>query len=399
MNVGIFTNCYLPLVNGVVGAIGLLRKGLIEQGHQVYVFAPGFDNYVEQEANIFRYPAVDLTRKVKFPVAIPYSPKINQVLHTIPLDIIHSHHPFVLGPAALWVAKRKRIPVVYTFHTQYDQYAHYVPLPGALVREIAKYQVKQYCREVDRITTPSESARQILENYGIAKMVQVIPNPTDLAKFQNNDGGVIRQKYALGQAKVLINIGRVAPEKNLSFLLKAFRYILNTYTGQHGSDPSIRLLIVGAGPDLPNLKKQAEALGIAGHVIFTGLVDTAEIPAYLAAADLFVMSSTTEIKPLAQLEALAAGVPIVAVSAPGADDTIIHGENGLLVKQDVSEFGETVLNLIFDPGILRRYQTAAKKTAANYSYSKITADYLELYQEVINKKPDRSSVKSPKSEV
>lgn len=386
MNIGIFTNCYLPLVNGVVGAIGLLRKGLIEQGHQVYIFAPGYEDYMDQEANVFRYPAVDLIRKVKFPVAIPFSPRINQALHTIPLDIIHSHHPFVLGPAALRVAKRKRIPAVYTFHTQYDQYAHYVPLPGTLVKEIAKYQVKRYCSAVDRISTPSESARQILQNYGIATTVQVIPNPTDLAKFRNNDGNVIRRKYGLGQAKLLINVGRVAPEKNLAFLLTVFQYILHSCAKQYGPDPTVRLVIVGDGPDLPNLKKQAEALGIAGQVIFTGLVDTADIPAYLAAADLFVMSSTTEVKPLAQLEALAAGVPIVAVSAPGTDDTIIHGENGLLVRQTVSEFGDTVLKLIFDPDRLRRYQDAALKTAANYSYEKITTEYLELYQEVISQR-------------
>lgn len=384
MNVGIFTNGYLPLVNGVVGAIGLLRKGLMEQGHQVYIFAPGYDDFMDREANVFRYPAVDLTRKVKFPVAIPFSPRISRVLHNISLDIIHSHHPFVLGPAAVRAARRKRIPVVYTFHTQYDQYVHYVPLPGALVREIAQHRVQRYCRAVHRITTPSESARRILESYGISGPVRVIPNPTDLAKFQNCDGSVIRRKYGLGQAKILINVGRVAPEKNLSFLLKVFQYILRADPGLNPPDSNIRLLIVGDGPDLPNLKQQAAGLGIAGQVIFSGLVNSAEIPAYLAAADLFVMSSTTEVKPLAQLEALASGVPIVAVSAPGADDTIIHGENGLLVKQEVSEFGETVLKLIFDPERLRRYQAAALNTAVKYSYTKISAEYADLYREVIS---------------
>jgi glycosyltransferase involved in cell wall biosynthesis len=383
VNIGIFTNCYLPLVNGVVGAIGLLRKGFIEQGHQVYVFAPGYDDYRDQEENVFRYPAVDLTRKVKFPVAIPFSPRINQTLHSIPLDVIHSHHPFVLGPAALSVARRKRIPVVYTFHTQYDQYSHYIPLPGVLVREVAKYQVKRYCHAVDRITTPSGSAQRILGSYGIDGPVRVIPNPTDLSSFLNRDGSVIRRKYGIGDAKLLMNIGRVAPEKNLSFLLTAFQYILKSSPSHDSSEPDIWLLIAGEGPDLSNLKHQAEALGIAGRVIFTGLVDRAEIPTYLAAADLFVMSSTTEVKPLAQLEALAAGVPIVAVSAPGADDTIIHDENGLLAPQTITEFGDAIRQLLFDSERLRRYQAAAIKTAANYSHPKIATDYLELYRDMI----------------
>lgn len=386
MNIGIFTNCYMPLVNGVVGAIGLLRKGFIEQGHQVYIFAPGFDDYKDQEANVFRYPALDLTRKVKYPVAIPFSPRMNRVLHNISLDIIHSHHPFVLGTAALRIGRRKRIPVVYTFHTQYEQYSHYIPLPGALVREAARYQVKRYCRAMDRVTTPAESARRILESYGLTGPVQVIPNPTDLAKFQNQNGNRIREKYGLGQAKLLINVGRVAPEKNLAFLLNAFQYIVKAKPGNDSHESDIRLLIAGDGPDLPNLKNFAETLGISGRVIFTGLVDSAEIPAYLAAADLFVMSSTTEVKPLAQLEALAAGVPIVAVSAPGADDTIIHDENGLLAPQNTKEFAEAILKLIHDPERLRRYRAAALKTAANYSYQKIASDYLEMYREVLRQK-------------
>ena len=383
MNIGIFTNCYLPLVNGVVGAIRLLKRGFTELGHQVYLFAPGYDDYVDQEDYVFRYPALDLTRKVKFPVAVPFSPKISRILHKIKLDIIHSHHPFVLGPASLKVAKRKGIPTVYTFHTQYDQYAHYIPLPGSLVKAVTKYQINRYCRVVDQITTPSASACQILQNYGITGAVQVIPNPTDLAKFQNIDGLRIRQKYNLGQAKLLINIGRVAPEKNLSFLLSVYQYIWRASLQHQAPDIPIRLLIVGDGPDLINLKKQTENLGIATGVIFTGLADPAEIPAYLAAADLFLMASTTEVKPLAQLEALAAGIPIVAVAAPGAADTVIHGENGLLIKPEVAEFGEAVIKLLFDSERLRRYKEFALKTAADYSYIKIAGDYLNLYQNVI----------------
>lgn len=397
MNIGIFTNCYLPLVNGVVGAIGLLRKGFIEQGHQVFIFAPGYDDYRDQEDNVFRYPAVDLTRKVKFPVAIPFSPRMNRFIRNSQLDIIHSHHPFVLGPAALRAGRRKRIPVVYTFHTQYDQYSHYIPLPGTLVRGFARFQVKRYCLAVDRVTTPAESARRLLESYGITKPVKVIPNPTDLAKFRNQNGNLIRQKYGLGKAKLLINVGRVAPEKNLAFLLTAFQYIIRAKPDPDSPDSGIRLLIVGDGPELPNLRKLAESLGIAGQVIFTGLVDSADIPSYLAAADLFVMSSTTEVKPLAQLEALAAGVPIVSVSAPGADDTIIHDDNGLLAPQNTKEFAEAILGLIDDPERLHRYRTAALKTAANYSYEKVAADYSEMYRELISQKSQVESQKFRKA--
>jgi glycosyltransferase involved in cell wall biosynthesis len=378
VKIGIFTNCYLPLVNGVVGVIHLLKKGFSEQGHQVYIFAPKYDDYADREDGIFRYPAVDLTRKVKFPVAIPFAPKINQTLRDIELDIIHSHHPFVLGPVSLKIARKKRIPAVYTFHTQYDQYAHYIPLPRILVREFTKYQIKKYCGSVDKITTPSESARKILQNYGVTRPVQVIPNPTDLNRFQNQDGTLIRKRYQLDRQKLLINIGRVAPEKNISFLLSSYQYILN-----HAPQGTTRLMIVGDGPDLANLSKQAQRLGIDRNVIFTGMVNPLDIPAYLAAADLLVMASTTEVKPMVQLEALAAGIPIVAVSAPGADDTVTHGKNGLLVRQEIAEFGEAVLELLFDMERQTRFREAARKAAADYSYSKIAGDYLGLYEKAI----------------
>ncbi len=378
MKIGIFSNCYLPLVNGVVGAIHLLKKGFSEQGHQVYIFAPQYEEYADREEGIFRYPALDLTKKVKYPVAIPFAPKISQTLNDIKLDIIHSHHPFVLGPVSLKIARKNQIPTVYTFHTQYDQYAHYVPLPRNLVREFTKYRIKKYCNSVDKITTPSESARNILQNYGVSGQVQVIPNPTDLSRFHNRDGVLIRQRYQLNGQKLLINIGRVAPEKNISFLLTSYRYILN-----HTPPETTRLMIVGDGPDLPDLVKQARSLGIDGKVIFTGMINPLDIPDYLAAADFFVTASVTEVKPLAQLEALAAGVPIVAVSAPGADDSVIHGKNGLLVRQEIAEFGDAVLGLLFDTEKRNRFREAAFQTAAAYSYSKIAHDYLDLYQKVI----------------
>ena len=162
MHIAIFTNCYLPLVNGVVGVVNLLRKGFLELGHEVSLFAPDFDAYVDEEAGIYRYPAVDLTKKIKYPVAIPFAPKIAKVLRELDFDIVHSHHPFVLGPSALKLARRRKKPIVYTFHTQYDQYSHYVPLPSGLVNWFSKNQVRRFAQAVDQITTPAESAGAVL---------------------------------------------------------------------------------------------------------------------------------------------------------------------------------------------------------------------------------------------
>lgn len=379
MRIAVFTNCYHPLVNGVVGAVSLLRKGFLELGHQVDIFAPQFDDFVDEEPGIHRYPAVDLTRKVKYPVAIPYSPRIAKVLKNLDFDIIHSHHPFVLGPLALKLARSRKKPIVYTFHTQYDQYSHYVPLPAALVKWFSKNQVRRFAQAVDQITTPAETARQILLEYGVTNDIKVIPNPTDLSRFQTANGDWVKKEYRLSKEKVLINIGRVAPEKNLGLLLQSFRLILSK------APEPVKLMIVGDGPALQGLKQLASELGIAEQVIFTGMVDPKLVPDYLAVADLFVMTSKTEVKPLAQLEALAAGVPIVAVAAAGANDTITNGRNGLLVAENMEAIAGGVLDLAFNPERLAAFKREALLTAERYSYIRIAEEYLRLFNEVLQR--------------
>ncbi|HYH04097.1 MAG TPA: glycosyltransferase, partial [Bacillota bacterium] len=203
------------------------------------------------------------------------------------------------------------------------------------------------------------------------------PNPTLIAT-NPDDGSIVRAKYQLGKEKLLINIGRIAAEKNLTLLLKTFRYLID-----RAEPDTLKLMIVGEGPELENLIQQAKELGLSDQVIFTGLIAPAEVPLYLAAADLFVMTSLSEVKPLSQLEALAAGVPIVSVKAPGANDTIIHDHNGLLVEDRVETIGDTVLSLLKDTSRHTRYQAAARQTAERYSHSKIASEYLELFQTTI----------------
>jgi 1,2-diacylglycerol 3-alpha-glucosyltransferase len=377
VKIGIFTNCYLPMVNGVVGTVCLLKKGFEEHGHEVYIFAPAFDDYNDAEQRIFRFPAVDLIRDVKYPVAIPFSPQINHVLSNLNLDIIHCHHPFVLGPLGYKVARRKQIPAVYTFHTQYEQYSHYIPFPEQLVNKISRQKIYKFCQMVNRITTPAESARQLLQSYGVTNSITVIPNPT-LVTDDAGDGAAIRAKYGLGPEKLLINIGRIAPEKNLELLLRAFRLMLDRKPAE-----GLKLMIVGDGPEMPNLKQITQNLNLERQVIFTGLVPPAEVPSYLAAADLFVMTSFSEVKPLSQLEALAAGVPIVSVQAPGANDTIIPDQNGLLVTAEPETISAAVLDLLADPSRLARYQDGARQTATEYSHFNIAAVYLELFERTI----------------
>ena len=380
MRIGIYTNCYFPIVNGVVGTVNLLRKGFLELGHEAYVFAPDVDRYQDDEEGVFRYPSINLTSKIKYPVALPFSSSLKKQAVKLNFDLIHVHHPFVLGPLALKFGRKEGISVTYTFHTQYELYSHYIPLPKGVVAWSAKRQVCNFCQAVDQVTTPAASAQQILLDYGVTTSIKVIPNPIDLGRFRNASRVRIRAKYGLNEEKLLINVGRVSPEKNLNLLLDSFKLMQEkTNTKQ------LKLMIVGDGPNLESLKEQARRLKIEAQVIFTGMVAPTEIPDFLKAADLFIMTSFSEVKPLAQLEALASGLPVVSVAAIGANDTISNGENGLLVEGDVSEISKAVLGLVFNENRMKNFCKKALLTADEYSYLKISKQYLDLFEKLIHK--------------
>lgn len=385
MKIAIFSNCYRPMINGVVGVVSLLRKGFLEQGHEVYLFVPAYEDYVDDEAKIYRYRSVNLINSVKYPVAIPFSPRIQKVIDSVDFDIVHCHHPFVLGPLGRKTARRKHIPIVYTFHTQYEQYSHYIPLPSRLVNAYSRHQIIGFCESVDAVTTPSDSAKQLLTEYGVKNSVTVIPNPTQVTS--GADGSAVRERYGLTDEKLLINVGRVGEEKNLGLLLESFALMLKQ------SQVKLRLMIVGDGPVLQQLKDQAQSLQIADKVIFTGAISPELVAEHLAAATVFVMTSKSEVKPLSQLEALAAGLPIVAVAAAGANDTIVSGQNGYLVSEDAAEFTARVLELTEDEAKLQRFKAAAKLSVLHLDYTNIAATTLKWYSDVIDRNQQKKARK------
>ncbi|MCQ2735864.1 MAG: D-sedoheptulose 7-phosphate isomerase [bacterium] len=381
LNIAIFTNAYKPIISGVVNCIDLMRKYLEKQGHNVYIFAPAYNGYEDPaDEKVFRYPSVNLTNKVKFPVAIAFSPKAEKFLSENRIDVIHCHHPFILGDeGAKWAAKLN-IPLFYTFHTQYEMYSHYIPLPQDLVKTVSKSVVSAFTKKCSVIITPGTAIVDLLkEDYGITDNVVYMRNSIDTEAFRHPDGSAIKEKYGFKpEEKILIYVGRMAPEKNLPFMIDAFRKI-------NSKCPS-KLMIIGEGPELENFRKYASEHDPEGRIIFTGRVEYADIPAYYGAADLFIMTSTTEVKPLALLEAMAAGLPIVAVSACGASDTVNDGINGYLTEEDRDAFADKVIGLLSDKDLLESMGREAEKTAEEYSGETIYGKLSELYEREINRK-------------
>lgn len=374
MRIGIFADSHKPLVTGVVHSVELTRRGLEGLGHEVHIFAPAARGYHDADERVYRFWAVNLSRKIGAPFAIPYSRRLFALIPRLGLDIIHTQHPFPVGRLGVYFARRLDVPVVYTFHTQYELYAHYVPLNQRLVRSLARRLVVSHAEQCDGIICPAPSAREILTTYGVRRPLEMLPNAIDLCAFEHVAPGNVRARHGIGAAeRVAIYCGRLAREKNLTFMLQALRDVLIQV-------PGIRLLMVGEGMEAEALMGLARRLGLGDRVLFTGRVPYDEVPRYYAAADLFVMTSMTEVRPLALLEAMASGLPVVAVAAPGLTDTVTSEVDGLLTGNDAAEFAGAVRRMLTDDALRRQMGRRARKSAAAYSIVNTTRRLLEIYE-------------------
>lgn len=313
--IAMFTNVYLPTTNGVVVSVETFRKALTKLGHDVFIFGPSSGNIPDRAPFIFRYPAFELPMQ-KYPLAVPVSPYIDHLLENLKPQVLHANHPALLGRVALRKSEELDLPLVYTYHTRYDDYAHYAePLPQESVKEFIHHWLASFMSHCHHVVVPSESIRDILvETYGLLNHVSVVPTGIDTVKFSS-----VSREDARGQLgwsddyRYLISMGRLAKEKNFHVLLEAFRLLEREDT---------RLVIIGSGDEEEELKTLARRLGVGDKVVFTGLVSFDRVPVYLAAGDYFTFASVTETQGLVTLEAMASGLPVAAVDASGTREAV-----------------------------------------------------------------------------
>lgn len=380
MHIAFFTNYYHPVVNGVVRSVASFRENLMKQGHNVFIFAQSDPNYKDTEPFIFRYPSLSLPLG-EITTAIPVSPFVDQLLPMLKLDVIHTHHPILLGQTAARKAAELDLPLVFTFHTQYWEYTHYVPFPQEAVQDFLKNAVHrwlvEFMQKCQHIIIPSESMREILvRDYGLHDRYSVIPTGTDLEPFLNADGKALRAEKGWQNETVLISVGRLAPEKNWDTLIRAFAKACEKH-------PDIRLVLIGDGAARQSLETLSSELGIADRVTFTGAVPFEDIPRYLKAADLFAFASVTETQGLVTIEAMAAGLPVVAVEGPGTSDIIEHGKQGFLVKNDPDALAKGINKLLSDSQRIQRFSKNALKKAKTFDVNELGKQILSVYEQAI----------------
>jgi len=378
MQIAFYTNNYLPVISGVVRSVSAYRQALTELGHNVFVFAQE-DDYQDKEPFIFRYPSLAIPGPVEVPAVFPISPYIDWLLPSLKLDVIHTHHPVILGQVAANKAKKLGLPLVFTFHTQYREYTHYVPLPQEAVQEFLKETVHDWLRNFmlrcQHIVVPSQSMLELLLNeYGLDSNYTVIPTGIDLKPYQQADGAGIRAKHGWNDSTLMISIGRLSKEKNWRFLLQSAAMAMQKH-------PELEVVLLGNGPERKNLERYVVELGIGSKVHFIGFVPYEEVPNYLRAANFFGFASTTETQGLVTMEALAAGLPVVAVDASGTRDIVQNEVQGFLVEQEIEAFSQAVDRLLASPELYQKFKRNALARAAEFEIIEQAKKLIGVYSQ------------------
>jgi glycosyltransferase involved in cell wall biosynthesis len=384
MNIAIFTNNYLPNPYGVSMSIESFRGELEKLGHTVYIFAPKTKGFKDKNPNVFRFPSVDINYKISFPLAIPYSHQIDRILEKLEIDVIHSQHPNLLGWVAKKWAKRKNVPLVFTWHTLYDQYAHFAPpfIPQKLAKWWTISNAVKYANRADQVIVPTESVGEIIKTWGV-KNQHMVDIPTGVAEenFAFAEGKSIREKYQIADDEILlVLISRFTAEKNAEFLLRAVVLALQ-------KNSKVKFLAGGDGYLLDALKVLTEDAGVSERVIFTGFIGNDVKKNYYAAGDIFVFASKSETQGMIISEALYAGLPVVAVSATGVKDMVINGVDGFLVTEDEEEFSAAILKLAENDNLRKIFSKNAKKIAReNYTAKASASKLMVVYENAIKRK-------------
>jgi 1,2-diacylglycerol 3-alpha-glucosyltransferase len=349
MRVGIFTESYPPVVNGITTSVTTLVEQLERMGHTVHVFAPKFPGHSGDPSNVVRFPSWTTRYDPGYPLPVPFSRDLISAVARYKLDVIHSQSPFLLGLVALMVARAEHIPLVATNHTLYTEYSHYVPVvPEDITKTVTKSVVRWYYEKCDAVIAPSKMAADRLgDGYGIRRtIVKVVPTGIPLAPPISPEMKLeVRRRYGVpADAPMLLYAGRLAKEKNLWMLLEAFEKVVLP------AHPEARLVLAGSGVDAEAIQHMVDESNLLrDRVRMTGFINRPDLDPIYAAADIFAFPSVTETQGVVLGEALAAGTPCCAVDAAGSPETVTDGVDGLLTANDRTAYGVALNRMLDDP--------------------------------------------------
>lgn len=390
MKILMMTNSYAPMVGGIEESIRSFTLEFEKMGHEVFIVAPECEGAPPDEVGVIRLHAIQNFNQSDFSIALPMSSLLPELMKTFKPDIIHCHHPFWMGDIALRLSSQSSIPLVFTYHTMFEQHMHYLPIQNEGVKRFIIELFTGYANLATQVIVPSESVRALLLERGVKTPMDVAPTGVDLKKFSKGDGNVIRKRLGIPLNAVVIgHIGRLALEKNLEFLSRSVAAYLKKETKVH-------FLVGGEGPLTDLVKKIFDEQGAGKRLHLAGVLKGQDLVDCYHAMDIFVFSSLSETQGLVLIEAMAAGVPVVAVDAPGVREVVKDGYNGRLIfGESQKNFSEALLWCLKQPlAEFEKMKKNALATTKEFALDLCANRMLKVYQDVKIKEyisPDRKN--------
>ena len=395
MRIAMFTNNYKPYIGGVPISIERLAEALRAQGHMVWVFAPSYKEQ-EEEPYVIRYPSLPLS-VVGAPVPNVLTKLFAQKIEELRIDVIHVHHPALVGNVALALKRRLNIPVVFTYHTRYEEYLHYIKGLKQIEAHtgIMEKYLRYFCTRCDLLAAPTPGLRDYLQKKEFGTPIAVLPTGIPAESFLPDKGRAehIRKAYLSAADHMFCTVSRLAKEKNIYFQLEGLA-CLKRLLQKKGK--TFKHLMIGDGPERRSFQKRVQELGLENEIVFVGNVSNTEIKNYQAACDLFLFTSKSETQGIVLLEAMAAENPVIAVDASGVCDVVCNGKNGYRTPEDAYVWARKIADTIGDETALAALGEGARRTAESYSQEQIALRAAQCYEQVCAKAPqeipDRISI-------
>ena len=386
MNITHFTNTYLPHVGGVARSVSTFVEAQERSGHTVKVIAPEYKLPKDYQPipNVTRMPAIQNFNGSDFALPLPATAKVRASLDAFQPQILHAHHPFLLGDTAYREAEKRDIPIVFTHHTRYEDYTHYVPIDNSVFKRFIIELSTEFANLCDGVVAPSQTIADLIRERGVTAPIAAIPTGIDLERFKGGSGQKFREELNIDpHAPVLGHLGRLAEEKNIEFLARAIGYALFANKQAH-------CVVAGSGKQAYMLERYAEEAGCRNRLHLVGVLQGDALAECYAAMDVFVFSSLSETQGLVLAEAMAAETAVVALKAAGANECVVDGENGFLLDTDSvpGDFAAKVLSILETPDRCRKMQAAALHKAREFDKTLCNQKLIDFYKQTMERFAD-----------
>ncbi|MBC2608062.1 glycosyltransferase [Pelagicoccus albus] len=380
MKIAMFTNTYLPHVGGVARSVSCFAEAYRKLGHECLVIAPEFEEEIPDEKHVYRVPAVTNFNDSGFSFRIPFAGDVGKALDEFEPDIIHAHHPFLLGDTALRSAYSRDLPIVFTHHTLYEEYTNYLPFDSDFTKKAAAEIATGFANGTSMVFAPSGSVADLIKERGVESPVVVQPTGIAVQSFASGQGDRFRSKHEIpADAMVIGHVGRIAKEKNLAYLAEACCTAVTDLENAY-------FVLVGSGEEEDEIHSIIEKNGLSERFLATGSLSGDDLYDAYASFDIFAFASQSETQGLVLAEAMAGGAPVVALDAPGVRDVMTDGENGIMLKAEATpdEFAAATVSVLTESEKLEKLRKGASETAEAFSEMNMARSAIEAYEKAIN---------------